>query len=1467
MNLLKNKYIHTITYIVFVFIFGSCNSTNSVGVKSGTSLSKSDHIPDLVAKINGDGNSINVYRKGSKEPILTQNAGINYRPYIHPLISPDGNGTITEYSPSHHKHQTGLYWGFKGIIEKRNLTEEQEKKHESIKQDFSLQVKTLYKKVELGELSENDAWLKYKTLEKNRDSSLVVFGIDPKQGRDYFHHPTKNFYGDSTDYWKRKNLIVLRPKSTNSDKSVKWRTVYDLLDENGETLITETLTWTLRNNNNSYFIDLEWEGLASKDVTVEEHDYSPLFLRMPWKEGINTEVINGVRNKNQAAEGKRAVWLDIGMQLNGREDMVHVAIFDHGENINHPQPWRVDNEFGVGPAPSRMGSWDIRKNETARLKYQLVVYTDDFDDIRLTEQWSDFAQGEFWKKRNSTASGERSAIPYSQWGLASAEGRKAKFLKPDEAVKAMTVKNNFEVSVFASEPMIRQPMAFCWDDKGRLWIAENMDMFGSGNGIHVTKESRILILEDTDLDGKADLKKVFVEGLVFPSAIAVGFDGLWVGAPPNLLFIPDRNKDDIADIDDIEIRLTGWGDQDLHETINSFNWGPDGWLYGLQGVFTPSMVGKPAGKSKVFKFNEPYPGKDEFGKKKLNLTNEQQVKYDSLMKDLKIKIGDLVKQYESGEISSDAEASQQYAVLEEAHAKALQAIGIKKENDQWWKNIDDSFLRLNPNIEYADEPIPFNAGVWRYHPVKDRFEVVAHGTSNPWGLDYNSKGQLFTTACVIPHLWHVVHGGLYHRQASSHFNENAYDDIRTIADHRHRSAHGGARVYQSDAFPQEYYGQIFMGNIHEHAVLTDKLVPKGSSYIGEHGEEFLLANNAQFVGFSTEIGPEGGVYMLDWHDAEICGDTVRTRNTGRVFRIVPKESKAELWEGRFDDLESFNDLYLANLQIKNSSWHARRARLILQNRASKGSIDKNATDKLFEIFNSSTNADYRLRALWSLHVSNELNLEILSKNLSDKDEYVRAWSIQLLTEDFNVPNSIIKKFVSMSSSEKSPVVRMYLASALQRLEINERWDIASNLVTHAIDSSDANIPFLLWYAIEPIISTDPTKAIDLISQSKIRKLKRYIARRLTIENKLQAIVEEIDNNPTDRNLLLLGMRDGLEGYPEVTTPDNWSATYKKLRALKGKGAQLALDISILFGDKLAAETLISFLKDKKSPVNDKRKAIQGLATQKRSELKNEISNLINDDQLRIETIRSVAYFNDEDLAYLLLNNYPSYSQDEKLEILHVLASRPNYGTILLSAIENEEILKKDIPTYLARLLLRTVGNRFLAVWGPVEGISPDIEKSFVKYRELLSTENLAKANKIKGRDLYNSTCGSCHMMYGEGGNVGPDLTGANRGDLDYLLGNILTPSAVVKENYKMTMISTEDGQFYSGVIEGENDRQVLLRIPNVQEPVSIPKSIIWDKETSNMSMMPEGLLEFLSDDEVINIIAYLQSFEDLSARD
>ena len=660
--------------------------------------------------------TISVFTAKGKTPVLTQNAKADFRPFLHPIVAPDGNGVLTEYSPGHHKHHTGIYWGFTRV-----------------------------------------------------------------NGRDYFHHP-------EGDYWRRVSATVIKAKGPE----VKWETVYDLLDEKGNTVLTETQTWTMREQDGKYLLDLEWAGEAQTDVTIGKYDYGGLFVRMPWKEGIKGEVINAARQRNEKAEGQRAGWVDAGMQIEGRNDWAHIAILDHPENKGFPQTWRVDGQLGIGPARARAADWQIPKGKVEVIKYQLVVYTGTLNDVTMNSIWSAYSGQD---------------MMYSLWGIAQAEGRDAKFLSPDEAVKAMTLKEGFKVNTWASEPMITQPMAFCWDDRGRLWVAENRDYESRGYGFSKAGNSRILILEDTDHDGIADSKKVFLEGIAFPAAIAVGFDGLFLGAPPNLLFVPDKNHDDVADMDNIEVRLTGWGIRDRHETLNSLHWGPDGWLYGCQGFATPSKVRKPTGKGRIYKHNDPFP----------------------------------------------------------------------------------------EDILNAAEGVDINGGVWRYHPTKDKFEVVAHGFSNPWGIDYDAKGQLFISACVIPHMWHIIPGGVYHRQGGQHFNPYLYSDIRTIAEHSHRSAHGGARVYQSDAFPAEHQGRIFMANIHEHAVLSDILEPKGSGFVAKHGDDLLLANNAQWVGFSMEVGPDGGVYVLDWHDADICGKEVLNGETGRVFRIMPTASLAKNW--------------------------------------------------------------------------------------------------------------------------------------------------------------------------------------------------------------------------------------------------------------------------------------------------------------------------------------------------------------------------------------------------------------------------------------------------------------------------------------------------------------------------------------------------------------------------------------------
>jgi putative membrane-bound dehydrogenase-like protein len=1046
------------------------------------------------------------------------------------------------------------------------------------------------------------------------------------------------------------------------------------------------------------------------------------------------------------------------MRVAGRDDLAHVAIFDHPDNTGFPQAWRVDGQLGVGAARARENDWTIARGQTEVIRHQLVVYTGVLNDVEMTAAWTEF-------------SGNRSTYSTSAlWAIAQKEGRAAKFLPPDEAVAAMTTVAGYRVNAWAAEPTIVQPMAFCWDDRGRLWVAENRDYESRVGGFSNAGTSRILILEDTDRDGVADTRKVFLEGIVFPAAIAVGFDGVFIGAPPNLLFVPDRNRDDKADEADIEVRLTGWGIRDRHETLNSLHWGPDGWLYGLQGYATPSKVRKPEGKGRIYRHKEAFP--DEI----------------------------------------------------------LKADGVD-----------------------------INGGVWRYHPTKDVFEVVAHGFSNPWGIDYDAKGQLLISACVIPHLWHVIPGGIYHRQGGQHFNPYVYDDIKTIADHRHRSAHGGARVYQSDAFPESQRGRIFMANIHEHAVLSDVLERAGSGFTARHGDDFMLANNAQWIGFSVEIGPDGALYVLDWHDADICGQDVLHHETGRIFRIAPAQSLAADFAGRYSDLTTMADADLVGLQTSKSDWHARRARIILQHRASTGRVDRRTHEQLRSLFKPGASGDIRLRAMWALHVTGGWTPDALFDVLGDGDEHIRAWAIQLLTEDRSPSARALQRFATMARDDPSPVVRLYLASALQRIEPRTRWTIAAPLMAHAEDAGDHNLPKMIWLGVEPMAGGDPAVALEHASHSRVPLVARFIARRAVDANALEPLVAAIARGPHAEISLLEGMRDGLEGRFDLAAPANWAEVYARLKAGDERLARLATDVAQQFGDTEAARRNVAALRSADAPLEQRRRALQTLAAQRRPQLVAELPAALAPGPLRVDAIRAVAAFDDEGLGKLLIDRYSTFNATEKAEAMQTLASRRRYGRQLTDALAKGVVEKRDVPAHIVRQLRRVVGPAFTDVWGPVEQSIVE-ERTYSHYRALLSESSVSGASVQNGKAVFERTCASCHKLYGEGGSIGPDITGANRGNVDYLLFNMLNPNAEVQDAYKMVVVTTRDGRTYSGNIVGETDRQLTLRMVG-QDTASVNKADIQSRESTSVSMMPPGLLENLSEREVIDLVAYLQTVQ------
>jgi putative heme-binding domain-containing protein len=555
---------------------------------------------------------------------------------------------------------------------------------------------------------------------------------------------------------------------------------------------------------------------------------------------------------------------------------------------------------------------------------------------------------------------------------------------------------------------------------------------------------------------------------------------------------------------------------------------------------------------------------------------------------------------------------------------------------------------------------------------------------------------------------------------------------------------------------------------------------------------------------------------------------------------------------------------LAELQTSKSEWHARRARVILQSRAAKKKLSEDVYLHLKKVFNSHANADYRLRAMWTLHVTNGFESQDLLTALGSKDEYTRAWAIQLLCEDKAPPAAALKEFERMATDDKSPVVRLYLASAMRRMEKGVAWRVGKALIVHGEDASDHNLPKMIWFAMEPLVAEDPEQGLALATESRLPLIAEYTARRVVDADATDKLIAVLQQKPRTMESMLQGMRDALEGRNDLTAPAGWATLYAELQKSKGRDGVLAAEIAQLFGDTQAALQSLATLKDKSKDAEARKKALNSLAMQQRRELVKELPSLLEDPAVRLDAIRAIAGYDDGDLGSLLLKKYPRLSAGEKREAVLTLSARPRYGRMLNQALKDGSIPKTDVPVYVARQLRRVVGSGFVETWGPIDELPASENAAYNKYQRLLTGDALRKADPAKGKILFQQTCGSCHKMFGEGGNIGPDLTGSNRTNVNYILSNVLNPSEEIQDDYKMVVVTTRDGRTYSGNIVGENSRQLTLRVVG-QDAVIINKSDIQSQEATDVSMMPPGLFDMLRDEQVLDLVSYLRSSEPLAS--
>jgi putative membrane-bound dehydrogenase-like protein len=973
-------------------------------------------------------------------------------------------------------------------------------------------------------------------------------------------------------------------------------------------------------------------------------------------------------------------------------------------------------------------------------------------------------------------------------------------LAPADAAAGWRIPQGFRVNVFAAEPDVRNPVAMAWDSRGRLWIAENYTYAETTQRFDLRLRDRVLILEDNDADGRMDKRTVFTDGVQRLGSVELGYGGVWLMCPPQLLFIPDRNGDDAPD-GPAEVVLDGFkvATDNHHTFANGLKWGPDGWLYGRCGASSPGQVGVPG--------------------------------------------------------TPDAER------------------------------------------------IPIRGGLWRYHPVRKRFEVLCHGTTNPWGHDWNALAEAFFINTVNGHLWHMIPGAHFARPHTIEPNSRVYAVIDQHADHYHWDnsqhykntlipggiddhrggghAHTGLIFYLGGQWPETFHDKLFTLNFHGRRANVERLERSGSGYVGRHEPDMFFAADPWFRGVDLSYGPDGSVSVLDWSDTGECHDHDGVhRSSGRIYRFTyGKPANIEV-----HNVSKLAERDLVALHLHANEWFVRQARRVLAERSTRGEPLLEAKATLREMFEENPNPSRKIRALCSLFVIGGTDARFLRGLLGHEHESVRAWAIRFLTDnlpidtiysrrggaDVALPADLLRQFAALAMADPSGLVRLVLASTLQRLPVDDRESLAHALLSRSDDDGDHNLPSLIWTGLIPVAEADPDTLVRLALDCRLTNVQRLIARRLA---------EEIESHPGPVNALLeagmlrpegssfptqlvAGLSDALTGWRKATKPAAWERFQEKLSAGSNPALRAQLrDLNVLFGDGRAVEEVKRLALDESALLDVRMSALRSLIEARPPDLRAVCERLVRVTFLNSIAARGLALFDDPRIGATLAKSYRAFHPSERSQVVEILASRPAFARSLLDQIAAGGIPRQDLTAFHARQI-RGLGSpalteRLAQVWGVERDSAADRREQIALLKRKLDAAVLARADRGHGRAVFDRVCASCHKLYGHGGEVGPDLTGGGRDNLDYLLENLVDPSASVSADFRMVVVAMNDGRALNGLVRARTDRTLTLQTQT--EVLVLDRREIDTVQTSPVSLMPDGLLASLSEAETRDLLSYLMN--------
>ena len=931
-----------------------------------------------------------------------------------------------------------------------------------------------------------------------------------------------------------------------------------------------------------------------------------------------------------------------------------------------------------------------------------------------------------------------------------------------EALGRFTVPEGFRVELVASEPDVVNPVAMTFDDRGRIWVTESVEYPRKPAGVG---RDRVKILEDLDGDGRAEKATVFADGLNIPTGVALGYGGVWLLNAPDLLFLREKDGKEVSR----EVVLTGFGRTDTHELPNSLTWGPDGWLYGLNGVFNRCSIVSKNGK-----------------------------RYD------------------------------------------------------------------------------FTCALWRVHPRTHEFQVVAEGTSNPYGLGWDPEGSAIIEVChwANDHLFHFVETGYYQRQAGPYPPFTI--KIGSITDHGHqKTAYCGLSFLDTDAFPEKYRAHVAVGNIHGGCINVDRLEREGSTYRAKAEPDLLNANDAWFMPVSLKIGPDGSLYVLDWYDRYHCSqDAARDpdgvdRLKGRLYRLrygdTPRAPK-------FDLATETDDQLITRLGSGNIFFRESAQRLLTERAGDKTGNLLSALKQL--VFNGGASRKSRLHALWTLIGSGSLGQEFHQRLLAHDDATFRAWAVRA-AGNFGTVTPAIRERVATLARDPSPDVQLQVAIASRKIKGSDALAVLVDVLAHC--GQDKLIPAIVWPNLEPLLETDGARfaglALKPASQNQtlppalVTLMPHIIERVLSanppngkaaaflLEHTLQLAPERVSDCIAAVSTKISGFNDTqLADLKQHLRPVLEKAQTSKSLSLSGQLLAARLGLAAID----TADVRQRFLSSTESEAT-RLQALDALIAFRDRELPGSLPAIFSSasPDFTRRVFAALGRFDQPALADVILAQYPKLATELQPLAIQLLMQREPWARKLLNAVLDNKLPKSVLDANHLRKIVES--NDREALWA--------VEKAFGKIREDRNPERekvVAEmtaylrdniGDPIAGERVFRNLCAQCHTIHGHGGNVGPDLTGNGRGSFDQLVSSVFDPSLVIGPGYQTVTVVTTDGRNLTGLVTEDSAQRVVLRMAGEGEE-AVPRNHIKYTRTSKLSMMPEGM-EGLDKKELADLFAFL----------